>query len=1045
MSKSLCRFFTIQCLTKIAFRLDSHRVFSVMAGQGAEGWDEKEPGRQWGHQSGGRHSGNHVNRGRRNYHRGRNREDERDKKVNRWGPSEGDDSYRSRGSARGHGGRGRGGRPPGLKGKDIGMYYAQLSKQKTEQRIKDQRAAVTLQGDQKRVITSLLHDIQASRECPPQPDRYTEERDDGRNSRLSPAEEENYDGLQGSASCDVGHGRGNRPPGLSGKQIGMYYVGESKEKAERRMADQSNRYSEESEDDDSLEEYEEEVESEGPSSGSATNVSHEDPTVTEVLQMQMGEDLLVSDNSDIAGFQTATTSWDNARISADFAAKQTTTLYQDMQEFRNKLPAYTDREAIVDLISSNKVVVLSGETGCGKTTQVPQFILDEFISQNRGAECHIICTQPRRISAISVAERVAAERGEKCGESVGYMIRLEHKLPRDAGSILFCTTGILLKMLEGDKSLSRATHIILDEIHERDLLSDFLIIVLKDILTSRPDLKLVLMSATLNAEAFSKYFDNCPMINIPGYTFPVEEFLLEDVIEMLHYEAPYTMQARQPRRRDLIAQREMEEREVWLRNLEGGVNTDKRYSRHTINQLQSLDFNKVDTELIYQLIWHISLHKKEGAILVFVPGWGDINDVYKKLMANMAFKSASHFRIFPLHSLMPTINQREVFERPPPGVRKIVIATNIAETSITIDDVVYVIDGGRIKVKGFSPDTNMASLDSQLVSKANARQRRGRAGRVQPGECYHLYSGYQASIMDNYLAPEILRTRLEELCLTIKLLNLGKIVPFVQKAMQPPSLAAVESAIVNLQDLNALDKEENLLPLGKHLARMPLDPHTGKMILYGAMFKCLDPILTIAASLNFKDPFFAPLEKKAEADQARMKLAENCLSDHITLVKAYNKWERCRKRGTHRQFCYDNFLSDSTLVMLRKMRDQLAEVLHELGFLRERHINQSEANVNSGNESLVKAIVCAGLYPNIGMIGKLPKNKWSQIQFQLRSGRCKLFPGSVAREIRDPRACWVVYHKIMKTSDVWMYDCSVVTPYSLLFFGGDIKKMNAST
>ncbi|KAH3823539.1 hypothetical protein DPMN_125346 [Dreissena polymorpha] len=612
--------------------------------------------------------------------------------------------------------------------------------------------------------------------------------------------------------------------------------------------------------------------------------------------------------------------------------------------------------------------------------------------------------------------------------------------------------------------------------------------------------------------------------------------------------APYTMQARQPRRRDLTAQREMEEREVWLRNLEGGVNTDKRsvqllqailsttivflskiqrpppgvkgfsYSITIDDVVYVIDGGRIKVKgFSYSITIDDVVYVIDGGRIkvkgfsysitiddvVYVIDGGrikvkgfsysiTIDDVVYMIdggrikVKGFSYSITIDDVVYVIDGVISSITIDDVVYVIDGGRIKVkgfsysitiddvvyvidggrikvkgfsysitiddvvyvidggCIKVKGFSYSITIDDVVYVIDGGRIKVKGFSPDTNMASLDSQLVSKANARQRRGRAGRVQPGECYHLYSGYQASIMDNYMAPEILRTRLEELCLTIKLLNLGKIVPFVQKAMQPPSLAAVESAIVNLQDLNALDKEENLLPLGKHLARMPLDPHTGKMILYGAMFKCLDPILTIAASLNFKDPFFAPLEKKAEADQARMKLAENCLSDHITLVKAYNKWERCRKRGTHRQFCYDNFLSDSTLVMLRKMRDQLAEVLHELGFLRERHINQSEANVYSGNESLVKAIVCAGLYPNIGMIGKLPKNKWSQIQFQLRSGRCKLFPGSVAREIRDPRACWVVYHKIMKTSDVWMYDCSVVTPYSLLFFGGDIKKINAN-
>ncbi|WAR14794.1 DHX36-like protein [Mya arenaria] len=761
-------FITKRVISENAYIVHGLR-FSHILGMSAGGWGS---GSDWKDRRGeDRWHGNSGRRGRKGYHG--NRGIHRGKRGNWDGQErEGADnaqsdgaSYQgewdtpSRGRGRGRGSSGHGGRPPGLRGKDIGMFYAQKSRAKKEQMIKEQRAEVTLEGDQRRSITRLLDDIRSS-------------------------------------------------------QI-----------------------------------------------------------VSEAFDRKQ---------------------WQNSSISEDFAKKQQTRAYQDMQKFREKLPAFANRQAIVDMISQNQVVVLSGETGCGKTTQV--------------------------------AERVASERGEGCGDSAGYMIRLEHKLPRDHGSILFCTTGILLKMLEGDKLLSRATHIILDEIHERDLLSDFLIIVLKDILAKRPDLKLVLMSATLNADAFSKYYDNCPMINIPGFTYPVEECLLEDVIEMLHYQVPKTMIARQPKRRDFKAQQERED-------------------------------------------------IGDGAILAFVPGWGEINEVYKKLKADSVFNPSSNviakvayhyvittsqptlsliasYVIVPLHSLMPTVNQREVFSRPPPGVRKIIIATNIAETSITIDDVVYVIDGGRIKVKGFSPETNMSSLDSEL---------------------------------------------------------------------------------------NALDKDENLLPLGKHLSRMPLDPHTGKMILYGAMFKCLDPILTIAASLSFKDPFYAPLEKKAEADKARMGLAENCLSDHITLVKAFDGWDRARQRGTHRKFCFDNFLSESTLMMLKKMREQLADVLYELGFLESKLPKQAEANMHSKNNALVKAIVCAGLYPNIGRIDKIPKNKWSQIKFRLKEGQCKLFPGSVAKAVSDPRACWVVYHKIMKTSDVWMYDCSLVSPYSLLFFGGDIK------
>uniref|UniRef100_S4RGX7 RNA helicase n=1 Tax=Petromyzon marinus TaxID=7757 RepID=S4RGX7_PETMA len=566
--------------------------------------------------------------------------------------------------------------------------------------------------------------------------------------------------------------------------------------------------------------------------------------------------------------------------------------------------------------------VISGETGCGKTTQVPQFILDDQIERGKGSACRIVCTQPRRISAISVAERVAVERAESCGNgnSTGYQIRLQSRFPRKQGSVLYATTGIVLQWLQTDRLLRGTSHLVLDEVHERSLQSDFLLTIVRDVLPHRPDLSIIVMSATLNAQMFSRYFGGCPIIHIPGFTFPVQEYLLEDVLEMTRYPCHSRpqqrsrrnlfMHGRQRRQAEQEMQQEYEQRwPEYLDSLHG------KYSMSTVQALEMIDDELIDADLIAALIRHIVLHAEDGAILVFLPGWADISKLHTTLTADQMF-SAEHFIIIPLHSLMPTISQTKVFERPPPGVRKIVIATNIAETSITIDDVVHVIDCGKIKETHFDVDNNISTMKPEWVSLANAKQRRGRAGGVvQAGFCYHLYNGLRANMLSDYQLPEMLRTPLEELCLQIKILKLGRIEDFIKRTMQPPTEQAVLLAITNLIGLNALSRAEELTALGFHLARLPVEPHIGKLILFGAMFSCLDPVLGIAACLGFKDPFVIPLGKEKLADAKRRELSQNCKSDHLTIVYALQRWEQGR-RGHGRSvndFCWEYFLSQNTL------------------------------------------------------------------------------------------------------------------------------------
>uniref|UniRef100_A0A673N7X4 ATP-dependent DNA/RNA helicase DHX36 n=1 Tax=Sinocyclocheilus rhinocerous TaxID=307959 RepID=A0A673N7X4_9TELE len=702
-------------------------------------------------------------------------------------------------------------------------------------------------------------------------------------------------------------------------------------------------------------------------------------------------------------------------------------LKKDLQKKKDNA-RYLDMLELVRLINANQVLVISGETGCGKTTQVTQFILDDFIERGMGSLCRVVCTQPRRISAISVAERVAAERAESVGDgkSCGYQIRL--RLPRKQGSVLYCTTGIILQWLRSDPYLSSVSHLILDEIHERSLQSDVLLTIVKDLLTVREDLKVVLMSATLNAEKFSKYFNNCSMIHIPGYTYPVKEYLLEDVVELLGFKPQH--QDRRPRyRRGFMhgqnvrpekEQKEAEYRESWpcfARTLRD------RYSDSTTDALEMMDDDdKINLELIVALIRHIVMKEDNGAILVFLPGWDNISTLNDLLMADQIFKS-DRFIIIPLHSLMPTVSQTQVFKKPPPGVRKIVIATNIAETSITIDDVVYVIDGGKIKETHFDTQNNIRTMTAEWVSLANAKQRKGRAGRVSPGKCYHLYNGLRASLLDNYQLPEIQRTPLEELCLQIKILKLGPIASFLRKTMDPPADKAIELAITHLVDLNALDRNEELTPLGFHLARMPVEPHIGKMILFGALLGCLDPVLTIAASLSFKDPFFIPLGKEKIADQRRKILSRNSRSDHLTIVNAF--WVSPKEKK-------------AAVFTLRK-----SNIKHLLaaGFVNSKDPKDPSSNVNSENEKLIKAVIVAGLYPKVAKIrpNHSKKRPMPVKVYTKADGKVCIHPKSVNAEETQFHYTWLIYHLKMKTTSLFLYDCTEVSPFSLLFFGGDIS------
>ncbi|KAL0344834.1 UNVERIFIED_CONTAM: DExH-box ATP-dependent RNA helicase DExH1 [Sesamum radiatum] len=705
-----------------------------------------------------------------------------------------------------------------------------------------------------------------------------------------------------------------------------------------------------------------------------------------------------------------------------------------MLAFREKLPAFKLKSEFLKAVAANQVLVVSGETGCGKTTQLPQFILEDEISSLRGASCSIICTQPRRISAISVAARISSERGEKLGETVGYQIRLESK--RSAQTrLLFCTTGVLLRQLVQDPDLTGITHLLVDEIHERGMNEDFLLIILHDLLPRRPDLRLILMSATINADLFSKYFGNAPTIHIPGFTFPVEEFYLEDVLEKTRYNIQSEFENFPGNSRR--GRRQQESRKDPLTELFEDADIDalfKGYSTSTRRSLEAWSGSQLDLGLVEATIEYICRHEGNGAILVFLTGWDDISKLHDKLKVNNILGDTNKFLVLPLHGSMPTINQREIFDRPLPNVRKIVLATNIAESSITIDDVVYVVDCGKAKETSYDALNKLACLLPSWISKASAHQRRGRAGRVQPGVCYRLYPKMIHDAMPQYQLPEMLRTPLQELCLHIKSLQLGAISMFLSKALQPPDPLSVENAIELLKTIGALDDREELTPLGRHLCTLPLDPNIGKMLLMGSIFQCLNPALTIAAALAHRDPFVLPLNRKEEADAAKRSFAGDSCSDHIALLKAFEGWKDAKRNRKDRTFCWENFLSPATMQMMEDMRNQFLDLLSGIGFV-DKSLGPKAYNQYSDDLEMVCAILCAGLYPNVVQC----KRRGKRTAFYTKEvGKVDIHPASVNASVHLFPLPYMVYSEKVKTSSIYIRDSTNISDYALLMFGGNL-------
>lgn len=508
--------------------------------------------------------------------------------------------------------------------------------------------------------------------------------------------------------------------------------------------------------------------------------------------------------------------------------------------------------------------------------------------------------------------------------------------------------------------------------------------------------------------------------------------------------------------------------------------------------ISCLDGNSIEYELIANLVLSIhndNLESLDGAILIFLPGVNEIRKCINAIESLAATERSSPLFVLPLHGALTGNDQSKVFKRPPKGSRKVVASTNVAETSLTIDDIVYVIDSGRIKETQYDATNRMSMLVETWVSRNSARQRRGRAGRVRPGKCFKLYTKKRHDkLFSQEQIPEIKRVPLESLVLQVLSQSLAKSpFQFMDELIEPPEKNAVQAAVHLLEDVDAVtcDSKTSILQctgLGHHLAKLPMDVRVGKMLVYGALLNCGDQMLSIAASLSVRNPFMSPMDKRDEANEAKKALlgaenVETTQSDHICLLYAFERWNKEEGEKAKRAFCKDFFLSHQSMTEIKNLRKDFAQTMKQIGFanVSVRAPAGRDGRLLSGESvRLVKAAICAGLYPNVINVLK-PKQKYtetsggatvtnpearqlkmliqsdeeiqslSQSNQQVRRkgsnpGKTRVFihPASVNFTQRNYDCPWMVYREKVMTSKLFIRDCTVISPYCLMFFGGVI-------
>ena len=534
--------------------------------------------------------------------------------------------------------------------------------------------------------------------------------------------------------------------------------------------------------------------------------------------------------------------------------------YYSLLEKRKTLPAWEAKANIIKLIKENQIVIIQGETGSGKTTQIPQFLLEA--GYNEG----IACTQPRRVAAMSVAKRVSEEMDVELGMQVGYTVRFDDQSSKFT-LIKYLTDGMLLREATIDPKLKRYGVIIIDEAHERTLATDIIFGFLKELLPQRKELKVIVMSATIDIQKFQDYFQ-APLILIPGRMYPVE-----------------------------------------------------------INYLKEPTDDYIESSIKYV----INIHEKEGPgdILLFLTGEEEIEQTCTSIRNELEElgDSVGPADVIPMYSTLPPQQQQRIFDPPPiskgnkPG-RKIIVSTNIAESSITIDGIVYVIDPGFSKQKVFNPRMRMESLLISPISQESAEQRAGRAGRTRPGKCYRLYTedSFKNELKKSTI-PEILRSNITSVVLNLKKLGIDDLVHF--DFIDPPAPETMMRALEMLNYLGAIDDEGNLTELGSNMNQLPLEPELSKMVLSGVKYKCINEILTIASLMSVQNPFLRPRGKEQKADEEKSKFTSH-LGDHFTILIAYNNY---KLNGAQKKWCIERYLNYRTMKAADSIRDQLQNIL----------------------------------------------------------------------------------------------------------------------